>query len=414
MIYNIKRLSFINVCILVLIAAYTFSSLITASVGINIGALILPFILFLFCSYYGFDCIKMGTYEFLYVLFFVLTLPSILVGEDYFLIIPNLISYFFLFLLVKTLINSPQQSLLVFKFLLLTISLMNFLLLLELGKYFFYGNRVSNDMLLIQFGLPVIYAGKGNPNGAGSLLLFGPPLCILFLRMQSSYLKRGFLLMLLSVSILTLIFTYSRSALLGSSIASIGIATIKYRKNSGILISKRVLISAFLLISVLLIPVYFSIMDMLSSNMTTTSSGSVLQNKQGSVDVRIELTKHFLLTMFENPLVGIGYGEAKGALLKEASLSLSAHNIFIAIGLEFGLIALTIFCLIIYLSVYLPIRRARTLHGWDRVLLLSISYLGIALVIHGLFHEIYVFSLFWLVVAMGIYSGSKSNTTVNI
>jgi hypothetical protein len=348
--------------------------------------------------------------EVIFLLFLIATSSSLLISQDYILILPNLLGYLILFSVIANLRLTTTFLLRILSWLLIFISILALLVLVSIAKNFDIGGLLGPFLVEYQFGVPVVVAGKGNPNAAAAVFMIGPPICFLLLRLRQSPMSRISVVLCLVLCLTCLTLTYSRSAI-GGCVVSCTLISLISRENPRKIFSfgiKTTFIFAILFVFALV--VYTAVTTILTQNNQIVSSGSVLGNKIESLSVRRELIQQFIPMLFENPIFGIGYGNAKIAFGRITGQNISTHNIFIATSLEFGWIAGAFFIAILYSATAGAFRRSKSLVGSDKLILASLGSVAAGMIFHGMFHEIYISSVFWLIVALSINAGMPRKT----
>jgi len=112
--------------------------------------------------------------------------------------------------------------------------------------------------------------------------------------------------------------------------------------------------------------------------------------------------EHFFPIIAENPFFGVGYGNLSGIMEEMTGYRVNAHNIFFGVAVEFGLIALFFFSMVILLSIRGMTFAIFLAENRTERLTLGCVFASLSgLLFHGMFHEIYVNMIFWLFVALG-------------
>ncbi|GAB6059638.1 hypothetical protein JCM31598_27550 [Desulfonatronum parangueonense] len=124
--------------------------------------------------------------------------------------------------------------------------------------------------------------------------------------------------------------------------------------------------------------------------------------------------------MFQNPIFGVGLGGFKDAYIDVALRSddidlvgsarspqaAGAHNVFVQIGAQLGIVGLILYLLLVYFS-YIEARRTARLFtaGGDKFLALLSSSIQVFIVVAifvGMFTQMFGAKIFWVVIPLVI------------
>ena len=194
---------------------------------------------------------------------------------------------------------------------------------------------------------------ENNPNYFAMNLVLLVPLVVAFIQNRRNWIWKGVFLFLLSVFLISIIFTFSRAGLLGLSVVLVLSAWKFFGKQ------KRVL-SVFVMIAIFLTAILF-VPESYIERIKTISN---LQ--EFSIKGRID---GFLVgseIMLQHPILGVGMGRWRYEYWPIAfsmpdiktKVSTTPHNVFIETGAEIGIIAL-IFFLLLLLGAFRDLRKAR-------------------------------------------------------
>lgn len=403
------KINVITPIVLILIFSYIFSNYVSVLLGLNLGSFLSLALLLMRISKLGLSNYKVGRPEVIFLLFLIATSSSLLISQDYILILPNLLGYLILFTVIANLPLTTTFLLRILVWLLICISILALLVLVDIATNVEIGGLLGPSLVKYQFGIPVVVAGKENPNAAGAVFMIGPPICFLLLRLRQSPMSRISVVLCLALCLTCLTLTYSRSAIAGCVMSCTLILLIS-RESPRKIFSfgiKTTFIFAILFVFALL--VYTAVTTNLTLNQQSASSGSVLGNKIESLSIRKELVRQFIPMLFENPISGVGYGNAKIVFGRITGQNISTHNIFIATSLEFGWVAGALFIATLYSATLGAFRRSKSRFGSDKLILASLASVATGMIFHGMFHEIYISSVFWLIVVLSINAGMPRN-----
>ena len=134
------------------------------------------------------------------------------------------------------------------------------------------------------------------------------------------------------------LFTYSHSAILACIIGCFIIILVNRdlnRRVVGLSFKRILLVTVSICLGFI---IYEYIQGLLSSDELQDQAGSIEANKSDSANVRSVIIPNYLLIILENPVFGVGYGNASSALERRIGLAVSGHNNFISIAVEFGIV----------------------------------------------------------------------------
>ena len=292
------KINVINLIVLILIFSYIFSNYVSVLFGLNLGSFLSLALLLVLISKLGLGNYKVGRPEVIFLLFLIATSSSLLISQDYILILPNLLGYLILLSVIANLRLTTTFLLRILSWLLICISILALLVLVSIAKNFDIGGLLGPFLVEYQFGVPVVVAGKGNPNAAAAVFMIGPPICFLLLRLRQSHMSRISVVLCLALCLTCLTLTYSRSAI-GGCVVSCTLILLISRENPRKMFSfgiKTTFIFAILIVFALV--VYTAVTTILTQNNQIVSSGSVLGNKIESLSVRKELVQQFIPNAF--------------------------------------------------------------------------------------------------------------------
>ncbi|MFL2840376.1 MAG: O-antigen ligase family protein [Pseudohongiellaceae bacterium] len=340
-----------------------------------------------------------------YILFVVCTLPSLVTGIDFTEILISLAGYILLFQVLYSYSFSINKIRALIKTYIIGLTFIACLTLASLVTGFDAGAQLGKPFIEYWLGFPIVSGPSNNPNGFATLFI--PGISFAFYCFLSSEKKRAKLIYgsVMTIFILTLILTFSRS---GIAAALISCFVIHHHKKNITTFTVKLIVKLSLILAgiILLGAVYYSAIGLVTSD---TSGGEASSNtnisliKGESGGYRTRMIVPMLSIVVENPIIGVGYGNVNGMIEEKTGLFLAAHNTFFGIAMDYGFITLVFFCLTIGLS-FRDFGRAVRLAGKDIKNRLLVSALFASLggmMFHGLFHELYVNFMLWFLIAMG-------------
>ncbi len=390
--------------------SYCFTGYITNFLGFNFIPLFFLLMMLVKILQNGSSVFIVSKYFFLYLFFVFLTLPSLISSEYYLYLLPNFVNYAVFFLAIRNI--KIDQKLVEFILIVLLFSVLLHSVIIATSLY----NGISQGLLFqseyktcdqgcaifYQIGIPIIYAGTGNPNSAAAILLIGPILSCLFLRLAKNKISIVFFAICLLFSSFALLFTYSRSAILACLIGCFIIILINndFKKRALGMSLKRLFLAT--------VSIYFGyiiyeyIQGFLSSVEIQDQTGSIESNKSSSYNVRALLIPNYLSIILENPVFGVGYGNGSSVLDRRIGLPISAHNNFISIAAEFGIAASITFGVLLFAALLKLFNQGKNVFENQRLIISAFAAILVALTVHGLFHETYISSIYWLLIGLSV------------
>ena len=356
-----------------------------------------------------------------FLLFIILTSPSFFLTDGFLPMFLSFIGYFVLMFIIAN-IDMTQDK------------------MLTLLRAFYFGGiflscLCASDLLvsgaISQFlgvnlfenwyGDYVFLGFEGNPNGLATHLL---PVVIIsyafFINNQKKWQSAMHLFACL-IACYVLIMTHSRSGFLGAS-AGIIVTLFFYLKTPQLPRLKAVLLASVLVgffsLSVFQVDVFSHTTAFVKniietqevssevfrqSDVNVEAKGySIENNKSDSINIRWMTLPHFLNIAWDNLFFGVGFGQSRDLVGRATGHFVGPHNIFLGVLVEYGLIAFCAFGALIIWPLAKGFRYVQTcLHQSDVPLVpICIFSCYISLLIHGMFHKIYVNFTLWLLVAV--------------
>jgi O-antigen ligase len=177
-----------------------------------------------------------------------------------------------------------------------------------------------------------------NPNGLAVVLALGIPMaCYLGLDSQSLRWVRALVLPYLIVAPVAIALNASRGGSIAAIFALSALPLMLFRKGIGVKVMTVALAIAAVGVATAVVP------DAAWQRLSTTST----EASRGNLNGRTKVWAAGVRAIEENPLVGVG----SGAFERAASVNYTAHNSFISIFAELGLIGFLIFASLIVLCL---------------------------------------------------------------
>ena len=369
--------------------------------GLTVPKLILPFLCLLLFAFRA-GKISMHPHLPYFLLFAVLTTPSLLFNYDEFSgILLNLTGYAVLFLVVYNGLSSIRELRKILLSYLFGLTLISSVVVLACFTEYDFGESFDRPFVENWYGLPVILGTEDNPGAFATFFVSGLPIAFMFFLTTKNTLTKIGIALICVLFFALVVSTFSRSAIIGGVL---GCLLLFYYRRKRKTISLR-LLSLLFFFAVIVINisfVFYLVMDFATGDVGLSEVNSVASNKENSQSVRLLVLEHFLPIIAENPFFGVGYGNLSGIMEEMTGYRVNAHNIFLGVAVEFGLIALFFFCMVILLSMRcmtfaITLAENRT----DRLTLGCVFASLSGLLFHGMFHEIYVNMMLWFFVALG-------------
>lgn len=362
--------------------------------GLGLSVVVFPLVL-LILIYQQQANFKLSNDVWLYLTFLFCTTPSWLLSENFIGVFNSLLGYFLFFLIYdKVFINDRAIIKFLTCFMIGTV-IVAALVLLDIISILNVESLLGRPIVYTLGPIPIATGFNTNPGGFATHFIFALPV-MYYLILRSRMITRYIFILIFLMLSVVLILTYSRSAILGSIIACLIIYNSSHF-NTYIffkLITQLAAISAIIIFFIYI----------LSFTSSFDDQSLVLQNKLESINIRLRAFSTYFELLFQNPIFGIGYDNTKYEVQRAIGLKINAHNIFLGIAIEYGFIAFIVFILLLSKAVFNvknTIRRS-TLDLQKRQLYGLVLGCLIGYLIHGLFHQIYVNSMFWLLILCSI------------
>ena len=373
--------------------------------GLSCAKLIVPF-LWVYLMSVKLKSVKVHPLTGYFCLFILFTLPSLIwtnnLIRDYDSVLLSLIGYVVLFQLLYEYKTSQRYIPALIKAFIAGLLCVSFATLVSFKSGFDVGNFFGEPFIDYWYGTPIVSGTAFNPNGFGTLFAIGVPLCYGFFLSEEKISRKILILGALVILAIVGILTFSRSAI-GSGI--LACVTVHYFRSYRTLFSFRLAIrlAITLVLCIVCYPIYFVIIDFVTLDQALPSSyNSISDNKNVSETYRVPTLVLTLRIISENPIFGIGYGNIKTVMEAQTGLYINSHNTPVGIAVDYGLCAITFFVATIALSLGALLKTVKLASSRQERLFVGsiISALG-AMLIHGLFHELYIHFMLWFFVALG-------------
>ena len=244
-----------------------------------------------------------------------------------------------------------------------------------------FNGGVTNSIIEWQFGLPVNISGMQNPNGWAPFLILAisaNDYIYLGRKQRNRFFNIHFISQILILT--ALVFTYSRAAIL----CVIAYYLIIYFKS---LMKRPILISFFIIVT-------FGGMSINSFDSSNEERGSVISNKEGSIDVRTDVIKAVADLPWNQVLIGNGYGTSQVLIEQRIGFPVSLHNVYLATLVELGalqFLLLLIICAYPFATAMTHKRNLSYVKSRHKYILVGIF----VSLLYWMFHESHINTAFW-------------------
>ena len=337
-----------------------------------------------------------------YLFFVIFSTSSFFLSDNFLTVFLSLLGYFILLVAVINIVKSDYDVYFILRFYVWGIFFVSLLCCLD---YFFPASislLLNKNLVEDWYGVSVFLGFENNPNGLASFLSPAIPLTFLGILRNRMFLKKISHFFMGSVICFALIMTHSRSGALGASVGMFCIIYFYYHKTSFWSTFAKILTVILLTIFVYILFTWNSMLISLDPLKNSNGVLSVESNKSQSIFIRLVTLPYFLQAAIENPIFGVGFGQAKEHVGQLTGYAVGPHNIFLGVLVEFGIFAFIalIFAVIRPLwQMHLNLSNLRRLK--DVHLARLMIYAGfLAIFVHGMFHEIYVNFSFWVFIAL--------------
>ena len=376
-----------------------------------------------------------------FLLFLIFTSPSFFLTDDFFWVFLSFIGYFVLMFIIVNMDMSEDKMLTLLRAFYLGGIFLSCLCVSDLLANGIISQFLGVDLFQNWYGDNVFLGFEGNPNALATHLL---PVVIIsyafFISNQNKW-KSAMHLVACIIACYVLIMTHSRSGFLGAS-AGILVTLFFYFKTSQLARLKAVLLASVLVgifsLSLFRVDVLSQIsafvkiiyglqeisvelagnsVEILKENSVEIVKGnSVENNKINSVAIRLMTLPHFLNIAWDNLFFGVGFGQSRDLIGRATGHFVGPHNIFLGVLVEYGLAAFYAFLALFIWPFLKGFRYIETRLRKGDVPLAPIYIYScfISLLVHGMFHKIYVNFSLWMFVAllMALKSGKTKHGKV--
>jgi len=212
---------------------------------------------------------------------------------------------------------------------------------------------ITKTGLADESGFLRIYSIFAHPNALSYFLVIILTLLIYFFIIAENQKIKIFYLVSIILNFILLIFTYSRGAWLALLITLLLLGVLKYRK----LLLKSLVIISFFTILIFSINLFFQNYNssiFLNFDLSRRIIKSFSSSHNSSISWRIDLWQEMAKTFWKKPFLGYGIGGFEKESLKINGLyagSYEAHNDYLRLAIELGLIGLTVYILLILITL---------------------------------------------------------------
>lgn len=351
------------------------------------------------------NSLKVSNISFLLFLLIFSITPSLIIGKDSFSnVYINFIGYLVLFILIPSVTITLHKIKLLISFFYYGLIFISLCSIISVLTSFDVGNLFGNNMVLNVFGLKRLIGTESNPNAFSFYYVAAIPISYFFYLSSSVKRNKIFHLLICALFLICLFLTVSRGALMGTIMSMMFM--LAYQKNSVIKRWKFFLTIPLLGIGAFILPTLVIENAGLLYDIAEGDPTKLVRDKNLSTQYKFDVLLPYLEIFTKNIFFGVGYGNLGDAAAPFNIEQKSAHNIFLGIGLEFGLFSLILFILIL-LGVFFNMRRICLYEKGGSLKLMSSLILGIfvGMVANGLVHEIYINFMFWffLSISLAVY-----------
>lgn len=333
----------------------------------------------------------------IYMVLIMLTTPSFVLGNDEY---PGIFFSFLGYAILFQILYNSSLGIRDFEKFIKTyvagLGLVSFLVILAFSGIDL-GALVGKSLVDWWYGTPVFLGSEENPNAFAAYFVPGLTGVAVLVASARNRLGKFFYICAYLFIAAVLALTFSRSAALGGLLGTVVVYLCAKRRSAfGVVIA----VSAITLVG---FGIYASF-GLVSGLLTDGNGGiSVFSNKETSAGYRVLMLETAIASFSFADIFGIGYGNYSKLIEPVIGEAINSHNIFIGIGLEFGLLSLLLFLVLTGLTVFIYIKsfqRSLTVASQLTTGFYCGSLLG--LIVHGLFHEIYINFLYWFMVASAL------------
>ncbi len=294
--------------------------------------------------------------KYFFILFFVLAIsipikflnglsnPSNVTRE--LMLLKNILEPYILYFLVFNLLsNEDECKRATFALFVLLLASMCSMFLVHSGLM-----RIGNITVMSKLTSAGRSSGLGNPNDYASFIVLFFPINLYYLLTPATTPKR-FLFLLISVAtIVALIITGSRGGMISFFLSMLLFFFILHRKKV-FNPQKLIAFSTFLLFCVLL-SIFLSPSQVKETVINKSFNTDPVRNNETRIDKftsgRTRIFRNAITLFTENPIIGNGQGTFIPLLEKKRGIHVAAHNLYLSLLIEYGLIGLIVFAMLLY------------------------------------------------------------------
>lgn len=388
-----------HLCIIILCVSVFMEPINSGEFGyLSILKIAIPLI-FIIIIFYKRGKLNIPRTAWMFILFLAFTLASLVVGSNFSSILMLMIGYLVMLISIFNICESDSDASWIVRSYFLGVCTITFLCLFD---YFSISSLEFFQRQLVEerYGTAVFLGFEGNPNALASDVAPAVPMAMLFIRKSKSLISKLLYLGIMIGIVFCLAMTQSRSGLLG---AFLGAAVLGFFFLRPLTTAK--MFFGFGLVAIVMPIFAFWIVGELSGTAASALEAnlSIDGNKAQSILIRLETFPYFLQLGMNNPFTGIGYGMASQFMAEHSGHAVGAHNIFLAIWVEFGLFAFAAFTLCVLGPIFRIVNNLKPSGVvvdllFERSATLFAS--NVAFLVHGMFHEIYINPVLWLLLGL--------------
>lgn len=365
--------------------------------GLTIAKLVIP-TLFLLLLATRMGNVALHPHLWVVVGFVLGTTPSLLSSENYSSIVFNLIGYIVLFFLIYNVIGRMRDLHMIFLGYGIGLSIISVFTIFALIFGADLGATLGRPLVEKWYGLPILLGTENNPNAFATFYVAGAPIVLFLHQIENSRVAKIFYGLMYFLFLVIVALTFSRSGIAGVLLASFLIMHFARSHHPRMSHSLCVTIVFGVIVSAVL-AISFFLLEQLDSHV---AGWRIFSNKDLSQSYRLQFLKQFLPIITEHPLTGIGYGNIPPLMEKLTGLRNNSHNAIFCVIIEYGLVAGVFFIAVIGLSLRsllkgVSVAETRVDKLTGALILAVIS----GLLVHGMFHDIYINFTLWLFLGLG-------------
>jgi len=343
-------------------------------------------------------------FAWLMLLFVMLTTPSFLTSTEYFPLFLAIAGGFVMVSLVTNGVESFRDIQWLLRAYLAGMAVISVAVAVALLRGPDLGTVIGHPLLRPGwFGLPFLQGTESNSTAFAIFYAIGLPIAFsefLTARRWGARIAFGALFLLMGVELLI---TFTRSAMLGAAISVSIVAYYTLSRRAKIILATLIGVVAFFL-GVLILGFLAGAGS--SSNEIIRGINGLLSMKEESTMIHGQVFEGAVDLAFSSPPWGLGFLNLPDAMRLLTGHTLSAHNSYLTIWIEFGLLAALVFTAFYLGCIYESWRTTRlSLDNRERSSLAAVTGIAISLALSSLFHDDYVNSAIWSFFGLALATG---------